>query len=150
MLTGRPHLAWEIWEGFPEEGAFKLIPRKQDSGKEWERTCRRPTVGVSDILLDTQVEMLSLRLGIQVLGKQSGLEIHRVISNKQVAAETLKIGKIIPKEGKMRAEDGPWGTLFMGYSEEEEPAKSKVSQGITTCGSLGGENFQKQVANSSI
>ena len=40
----------------------------------------------------------------------------------------------------MEAEDGPWGTPFLGYAEEEEPAKNKGSKEITTSRSLGGAN----------
>lgn len=53
----------------------------------------------SHILWDIQEEILSLRLGTRGLGKQSGLKISRVISNKQVAGEIPKVGKTILREG---------------------------------------------------
>lgn len=53
----------------------------------------------SDSLWDIQEELLSLKMGIPGFGKHSGLKTLRVISNKQVAAEIPKVGKIILKEG---------------------------------------------------
>lgn len=50
----------------------------------------------------------------------------------------------------MEAEDRPWGTLVWEYTEEEEPAKNKVSPEKATPGSLGGESYQKQGVNNSM
>lgn len=51
---------------------------------------------------------------------------------------------------RMEAEDRPWGTLVWEYTEEEEPAKNKVSPEKATPGSLGGESYQKQGVNNSM